>query len=69
MQKDEIDVKILLIHVLLGWLIVSQFTLFHIQVGNMQGQETSFTLGMLGGMLGCYLGFTAYRKKWFLKDD
>lgn len=69
MQKDEIDVKILLIHVLLGWLIVSQFTLFHIQVGNMHGQEASFTLGMLGGMLGCYLGFTAYRKKWFLKDD
>ena len=69
MNKNDINIKTLLIHVLLGWLIVSQFTLFHIQLGDMQNQANSFTLGMLGGMLGCYLGFTAYRKRWFLKDD
>lgn len=69
MKNQDIDVKKLLIHVMLGWLIVSQFTLFHIQVGNVDNGNSSFTLGLLGGIFGCYIGFVAYRNRWFLKDD
>lgn len=69
MNKQDIDVKLLLIHVFLGWLVVSQFTLFHIQIADLQGQNAEFTLGLLGGILGSYMGFMAYQKGWFLKDD
>lgn len=69
MNKQDIDVKLLLIHVFFGWLVVSQLTLFHIQIANLNGAPESFTMGLLGGILGSYLGFKAYEKGWFLKDD
>lgn len=69
MDKQDIDVKLLFLHVILGWLVVSQLTLFHIRIAEMQTPNAEFTLGMIGGMLGCYMGFMAYRNKWFMKDD
>lgn len=69
MNKQDIDVKKLLIHVFLGWLVVSQLTLFHIQIADMQAANAEFTLGLIGGVTGCMLGFMAYRNKWFMKDD
>ena len=68
MQHHDIDIKMLLLHVMVGWLICSQMTLAHISMANLNG-ETGFLLGMLGAMGGCAIGFIAYQKRWFLKDE
>lgn len=68
MQHHDIDIKILLLHVLAGWLIASQMTLAHLRMAELTG-EVGFTLGMIGAILGCAAGFIAYQKRWFLKDE
>jgi len=68
MQHHDINIKLLLLHVLAGWLIASQMTLLHIRIADIDG-EHGFILGMLGAIGGCYMGFVAYRRRWFLKND
>ncbi len=68
MDNRDVDVKILLIHVVAGWLITSQMTLAHIQLSNLP-PDLTFSLGMLGGIGGCVIGMIAYNKRWFLKKD
>lgn len=68
MDNHDINIKVLVLHVLAGWLIASQMTLSHIRMAELSG-EASFLLGMLGSMAGCFIGFVAYQKRWFLKDE
>lgn len=68
MDHHEIDIKMLLLHVLVGWLIASQMTLAHISMAGLTG-EAGFLLGMLGAIGGSFMGFIAYQKRWFLKDE
>lgn len=68
MNNHNINVKVLVLHVFAGWLIASQMTITHIRMAELTN-EASFVLGMLGSMAGCFLGFMAYQKRWFLKDE